>query len=60
MVTEDDFKKGLTSSGYVPEAVNDQALLDEIAKLEQFTGDLRDRLEANRKEYTSLYQDFES
>lgn len=37
----------------------EQELLNEIAKHEEELGELKERLEANRKEYTSLSQDFE-
>lgn len=49
-LTEEVIVKDVTAS--------EKSLLDEVAKHEGTIGDLRDRLEANRRENAELYQDY--
>jgi hypothetical protein len=60
-VGQDSFVQALKVTKVADNLIQEaeQALLDEIAKHEEEIGSLRERLEANRKEYNSLYQDFE-
>ena len=60
LVGKDAFLSACTTEECIQDSSkSEEALLKEIANLEDKVGELRDRLEANRKEYTELYQDYE-
>jgi hypothetical protein len=60
-VGKDTFNQVLKTTKIADDLIqeSEQALLDEVAKHEDEIGNLKERLEATRKEYNSLYQDFE-
>jgi hypothetical protein len=57
LVGKDNFVAAATGQDLT---VSDNALLGEVAKLEETICDLQDSLSATRKEYTNLYQDLET
>ena len=58
MVTKDQFNLALQQAELISDTSKkedeEKVLLEQIVELEKMIGDLRDRLEANRKEYSDL------
>ncbi len=57
-VGKDSFNEAASAEGLGLSDSVEQTYVDEVAKHEEVIGDLRDRLEANRKEYSELLQDY--
>lgn len=59
MVGKDNFTKSVVDQDLAVDPACEQQLLDELARQEDTMGDLRESLQATRKEYTALFQDME-
>lgn len=59
MVGKDAFSNAAVAEQLASNPECEQALTDEVVKLEDTVGDLRDQLDALRKEYSSLFSDME-
>ncbi len=60
MVGKDSLTKAVVAEDLAIDPECEQQLLDQIEKQEVTMGDLRDSLQATRKEYTALFQDMET
>jgi len=60
MVGKDSFLNAAVAEELASNPECEQALADEVEKLEDTVGDLRDQLDALRKEYSSLFSDMET
>lgn len=60
VVGKDEFTGALVEEDLAIDPTSEQALCDEVARMEEAVGDLTDQLAAVRKEYTALYQDMET
>lgn len=60
MVGKDAFSNAAVAEQLASNPECEQALADEVVKLEDTVGDLRDQLDALRKEYSSLFSDMET
>ena len=59
MVGKDNFTKTVVDQDLAVDPACEQQLLDELARQEDTMGDLRESLQATRKEYSALFQDME-
>lgn len=60
LVGKDAFVSAAITEGLAANPECEQALTDEVVKLEDTVGGLRDQLDALRKEYSSLFKDMET
>lgn len=60
LVGKDVLQNAIAAEGVTFTADAEQALVDEVVKNEEVIGDLRDQLDALRKEYTLLHGDLET